>query len=141
MHRLRLAETAVKELSAHAARRAAKRLLRAGDVRNQFILMKLRAARDDGLDHGDANAAAEIAQQIDRSGNLTTLFLRDAHIRGGVDRNEEQCEAEILPEFVSCCRGEIDLKIDVCHVICCERTEQKAETDQPTRIEPSDELS
>ena len=74
MRCLRLAKSAMKKLPTQAAHHVAKRLLRGSDVRDEFVLMELLAARHHGLDHRDADAATDVAQQIDGAGNLAAFF-------------------------------------------------------------------
>src|SRR5713226_2335900 len=77
---LRLAETAMKEVRAQAARHVAISLSRACHMHAKYVLMELRAACDHGLDQGNTHARTHVAQQIDRSGDFSALLFRDARI-------------------------------------------------------------
>jgi len=80
----------MKEVRTQTAGDVAICLSRASYMRAEYVLMELLAPRYHRLDHRDADASADVAEQIYRAGDLAAFFLGYANVGGGVDRHEQQ---------------------------------------------------
>src|SRR5690349_7381883 len=110
-------------------------------MRDQLVLMKLRAAREHCFDEGNTYTASHVTQQIYCPGNLAAFFFGYTDVRCCIDWNEKQGKAERLQDAVICGCLEIDLKVDVgTDVKQRKRAKQKAYPDEPPRCDLSNEL-
>src|SRR5271154_5521546 len=79
-------------------------------------LMHLGAAREHGGDKGNADAAADIAREVDEAGGGVIFAGRDEGVSGSVDGHEKKGEAHGL-EYARGGQGaEIDGGVEVRHV-------------------------
>ena len=63
---------------------------------SEIGLMNLGAARQHGGDEGNADAAADVAREIDQAGSGVIFSGRQKSVSGGVDGHEKKCEAHGL---------------------------------------------
>src|SRR5579885_1292620 len=116
--------------------------MRSSDVRDELVLMELSAPHDHRLEQRNADAAADIAQQVDGAGYLAAFFLRDADISGGVDWNEQQREAERLELAIAGSGVEVELQIQTAgYMEQRYRAEHQSADDKPTSLNPPHQYS
>ena len=100
LERRRRRDRGRQPLRGQCGRRVRDRLLirrrRRHQMIDEIILMHLRAAGDDRCRNRNADAAAEIAGDIDERGGLAGLFRRQPGIGRRGDRNEDERQADRL---------------------------------------------
>src|SRR5579872_2855821 len=97
--------------------------------------MELLPARDHGCGKCDPGAASKIARQVDESGGVTGLFFGNEIESHGVDRHEQKSQAQALNDSRPDRVLEIDVQIEVSHLVETIRRDEQSEDDQPTSLE------
>ena len=67
-----------------------------GRVRDEVSLVDLALPREEGSQHGNADAASEIASEVADAGDLVALLGRNADVTQDADGNEDEGETRHL---------------------------------------------
>ena len=106
-------------------------------VRNQRLLVKLRAPHQQGGDGGDAGAAAHVARQVEQARGIAGPLLGDKRECHGADGHEQKCQAGALHDAAPQGRAVVDIQIEPGHEEQPQHGGQDPEHHQPARLEPA----
>jgi len=112
-----------------------------GDVLDQAALMELRAAGKEGGHDGDAEAAADVAHEVENAGGVAHFFFGDTRHAESHERDEEEAEGgalqDLRPENVPVAGVEVEVR-EAEHG---DGAENEAENEQTARIGFASEIA
>src|SRR5215472_635627 len=83
------------------------------NIGSQIDLMPLCSARNQRGDKRRADAAADIAHEIDQAGDAAAFLRRQAHVRSQVNGHEQEGQADDLYDPNDVGNSKADVKIDM----------------------------
>ena len=108
--RIRMSKSPMHERRVELMQAGSHRRIADREMFHQKSLVHLRAAGLHGRNEGDAEAAAEIAEEIGEARGLVVEFLGQVGVGEAADRNEEEGDAEALDQAAPDERAVIGIK-------------------------------